>query len=366
MARLEREREAADGFSEKDFYLAEFRGRTLALALALDQGELDAAGSAVLDEVLSTLEANRTRVILLCTDPRLHERLVDGPPLRATGQGWQGALWRALRRSLRVGFLVERSEDLAAACREQVLELGLAKLVWIDPQGGLARSDGSRLSLVDLEEVDEFMAGGAPQLAPARSKLLAEIRAMVEGGLPSASLCDPLGLADELFTYAGSGTFVSLRRYTVVRRLALDDFDAANDLIRRGVAEGYLLARSEAQAELILSNAFGVFVEGRYLAGIGALLPHPGGRSGEIASLYTLTRFLGEGMGGHLVRCAVERSSERGYESVFACTTSQRVAGFFERQGFEQVSPDLLPAERWSQYEPERRARLLCLRQQID
>jgi N-acetylglutamate synthase-like GNAT family acetyltransferase len=240
--------------------------------------------------------------------------------------------------------------------------------VWIDAEGGLTRADGSRLSLVDLEELDALMAGpgGPPQLRPARAKLLEEIRSMVEGGLPSASLCHPLGLADELFTYAGSGTFFSLQRYTEVRRLALDEFDAANDLIRRGVEEGYLVPRSDAQAELILSNAFGVFVEGRYLAGIGALLPHPGARSGEIASLYTLTRFLGEGIGADLVRFAVACSRERGYESVFACTTSERVAGFFERQGFERVSPDLLPEEKWSHYAAERRARLHCLRQEID
>ena len=155
---------------------------------------------------------------------------------------------------------------------------------------------------------------------------------------------------------------------TEVRRLALDEFDAANDLIRRGVEEGYLVSRSDAQVELILSNAFGVFVEGRYLAGIGALLPHPGERSGEIASLYTLTRFLGEGIGERiLVRFAVESSRERGYESIFACTTSQRVMGFFESQGFERVSPELLPTEKWSAVlRPSGVPRLHCVRREID
>jgi N-acetylglutamate synthase-like GNAT family acetyltransferase len=368
MSGSEQWRPAAAGFSERDFYLSEFRGRTLALALALGEGELDAAGKAVLDEVLAALEANGTRVILLCADPRLLSRFVPDPPLHASGPGWQGALWRLSRRSLRMGFFVENASDLAAVCREVVLELGLAKLVWIDGEGGLPRSDGSRLSLVALEELDSLTAGptGAVHPGPARSKLLEEIRTMVEGGLPSASLCDPAGLADELFTYTGSGTFFSLRRYTEVRRLVLDEFDAANDLIRRGVVEGYLVSRTEIQIELILSNAFGVFVEGRYLAGIGALLPHPGGHTGEIASLYTLTRFLGEGIGGHLVRFAVACSRERGYEAVFACTTSERVAGFFEREGFERVSPDLLPEEKWSDYAPERRSQVVCLRREID
>ena len=49
------------GFSQRDFYLAEFRGRTLAFSLpAAEPEELP-----VLESVLTELEANRTRVIVL-------------------------------------------------------------------------------------------------------------------------------------------------------------------------------------------------------------------------------------------------------------------------------------------------------------
>jgi N-acetylglutamate synthase-like GNAT family acetyltransferase len=46
---------------------------------------------------------------------------------------------------------------------------------------------------------------------------------------------------------------------------------------------------------------------------------------------------------------------------VFACTTSERVAGFFERNGFARVGADEIPAEKWRDYDPARRARVLCL-----
>jgi amino-acid N-acetyltransferase len=103
-------------------------------------------------------------------------------------------------------------------------------------------------------------------------------------------------------------------------------------------------------------------VEGHHLAGIGALLELPGSGAAEIGSLYTLTRFAGEGVGGHLVRHAVERARERGLSGVFACTTAPGVVAFFERMGFGQVPQDALPVEKWRDYEPERRARLTCLR----
>ena len=88
----------------------------------------------------------------------------------------------------------------------------------------------------------------------------------------------------------------------------------------------------------------------------------PQARAAELASLYTLTRFLGEGVGAHLVLHALERARALGCEYVFACTISDRVAGFFERNGFQRVAPDEIPAEKWRDYDAERRAAVRCLR----
>ena len=67
---------------------------------------------------------------------------------------------------------------------------------------------------------------------------------MLESGTPSISVCSEEGVFQELFTYAGSGTLFTKERYTQVRDLGLDDFDAAADLIRVGTEDGFLLARS--------------------------------------------------------------------------------------------------------------------------
>jgi N-acetylglutamate synthase-like GNAT family acetyltransferase len=37
------------------------------------------------------------------------------------------------------------------------------------------------------------------------------------------------------------------------------------------------------------------------------------------------------------------------------------VAVFFERNGFARVAPEALPEQKWRDYDPERRARVVCL-----
>ncbi len=347
-------------FSEKAFYLREFQGRTLALAIPTRaRGDV-----APLVPVLSELEANRTRVVLISPAPSALEALPGTKLLAAEGDALEGAVWRGFADAPRVGLVVDGERAFEPACGEIALRLGVPKLIWIDPDGGLARPDGSRLSFVGLEELGRLRRDGIS--GGARAALLAEVERALTAGLPAVNLCAAEGLADELFTYAGSGTLFTRDRYVEVRRLGLDDYDAADDLLARGVDEGYLAPRTPAEIDRILANGFGAFVEGRYLAGIGALLEHAEERAGEIASLYTLTRFLGEGVGAHLVSFALDLASQRSCTYVFACTTSERVVGFFERQGFERVAGEAVPAAKWRGYDPERRARAVCLRRELE
>jgi N-acetylglutamate synthase-like GNAT family acetyltransferase len=360
-------------FSEKDFYLAEFRARTVGISLPEDAG----AGAAELDTVLGELAANQTRVILLGTafSPVLKERV--GEPLSDADSGWMGALWRVLSRQPCAALqLSPASTRMAARCGEVALRLGLIKLVWIDPRGGLMHPGGQRRSFVDLKDLDALLLPldgdardeGVSEAAesPERLALLRDIRAMLAAGIPAVNLCTLAGLEDELFSYEGSGTLFTCQRYTDVRWLALDEFAAAHDLVGRGVAEGYLVQRSPESLDRLLSNAFGVFVEGRYLAGIGSLFPSLDGRAGEIGSLYTLTRFIGDGVGTHLIGFALAAAAACGFDFVYACTTAPRVENFFLRHGFRRVEAEALPAEKWRGYSAERRAEVRCLRRDVE
>jgi N-acetylglutamate synthase-like GNAT family acetyltransferase len=344
-------------FSEKAFYLEEFHGQTLALCAPGDTLVPPAPVAAVLDE----LRANQTHTIVISTDRGALRDLGLALVRRLDSDGLEGDVWRALQRAHSVGLVAPATRPFAEACRELAARLRIGKLVWLDRAGGLVHPDGRRISFVHLAELSELLAGGSHS----RADLLREVKAMLEAGVAAVNVCTPEGLADELFTYAGAGTLFTRERYLEVRRLGIDDYDAADDLIRRGVEEGYLAPRPPGEVERLLASGFGAFVEGRHLAGIGALLVYPGRRAGEVASLYTLTRFLGEGVGSHLVAFALERAAELGLERVFACTTQERVGAFFERNGFEPISPESLPEERWKDYDEERRVRLLCYQRSV-
>lgn len=359
-------------FSERDFYLAEFRGRSLALALPEDP-PMGPDDRAVVEGVLADLAANRTTVILIAEDSALLCELSGEAGVEATGADWVGRVWRRSQQGSAVGLVGGPGEALPALCSRVVRELRVAKLVWLGRRGILWLDGERRRSLVSLAGIGRQARAAESAISPgdaaegrAVARLLREFERMISGGVSSVSACLPGGLADELFTYAGSGTFYAPEGYTEVRRLGLDDFDAAEALIRHGIDEGFLLERSEEQIEGALAGGIGAFVEGRYLAGICALLPHPEDGAGEIASLYALTRFVGEGVGVHLVRHAVERARQQGMRYVFACTTSERVEAFFLRLGFSNAKREDLPPSKWAGYSLERLERARCLRMNLD
>ena len=355
----------APGFSEKDFYLAEFRGRAIGIGLE----RADARGLEALAAVLAEFASNATRVVILTEDPALLERIVKDAWISSDEFLWASSLWRRLRAEACAGVRIDGGgQGFLGGCREVVDRLQLAKLVLIDEGDELVHPDGSRLSYVDVSELDRMLGDPHAGMTADRVALFREIRGMVLAGIPAVNLCRLEGLAQELFTYAGSGTLVTRERYTVVRPLALDDFDVAHHLIVRGVSEGYLLSRSDTEIDVVLAHAFGVFIENRYLAGLATLIPHPQSAhadAGEVASLYTVTRFLGEGVGGHLLRFARDYAEKRGMPFLFACTTSERVEAFFLRNGYRVVARDAIPDSKWHGYPSERNSEVRCLRLEI-
>jgi N-acetylglutamate synthase-like GNAT family acetyltransferase len=348
-------------FTEKGFYLEEFRGRTVGVLAP----ESELAEPRELSDVLFELARNGTCVVVLASSRKALERMQAKPVIDPNAERFEGLVYRGLLDSPRVGIVAAAEAELPALARQVSSRLLLRKLVVLDPEGGLKRESGERDSFVDLAELRALLARGAPSESARRRELLAEIREALEAGLPACNLCAAAGLSAELFTYVGSGTLFTRERYVDVRRLGIDDYDAACDLIGRGVEEGFLAPRGEAEIDAVLASGFGAFLEGRHLAGIGALLRYPEDESGEVASLYTLTRFVGEGVGAHLVRFAVARAAELALRYVFACTTSEGVATFFLRQGFERVPAERVARAKWRGYDPARLARLVVLRRDL-
>jgi len=352
-------------FSEREFYLGEFRGRSI--GIAWPEGESPLAEP--LAGVIAELVANGSRVVLLSPVDEVFALAGIKSSADVSDVRFAPMLWRDLREHGRAGLRIS-AVGFAEQCRRVALSLRLAKLVWIQSTPPVERRGGDgRVSVIDLAHLEPLLAGdaGLGDAAMHRASgdvtpLLAAIRDMIEGGIPSVNVCAPEDLARELFTYAGAGTFFTRDRYAEVRPLSLDDYDLANDLIERGEADGFLAPRARQERDDVLTYGVGVFIEGRYLAGIGAILPHPGENAAELASLFALTRYVGEGAGGQIVRYAIEQGREAGLDYLFSCTTSERVMGFFERHGFRVVEPSQVPSAKWEGYDPDRRTRVRCLR----
>jgi hypothetical protein len=113
MQRKSSSRSVPPPFSEKAFYLQEFRGRSLGVALpahALDAPE-------PLLRVLDELAANGTKVIVISTSAASLETALGPPILSVETPRLEGAVWRALAKASRVGVAVEcTSRSFARFC----------------------------------------------------------------------------------------------------------------------------------------------------------------------------------------------------------------------------------------------------------
>ena len=357
-------------FSEREFYLEEFHGRTIGIAWPAEEPPESEPLASVIDELVN----NESQVVLISPVGEVLEIAGGGAPVGLDEENAGPRLWRKLRENGSAGMRISAAH-FEADCERAVLKLRLSKLVWIQSTPPIERVEGSgRISVVDLAHLEPLLAPGGGRRAgdrplqlplrvvPGRRSVLETIRRLIEGGVSAVNVCAAADLALELFTYAGAGIFFTRNRYAEVRPLAIDDYDPAHDLIARGEADGFLVPRGPEARDAVLAHGVGVFIEGQYLAGVGALLPYEEDRAMEVASLFALTRYIGEGAGGHIVRYAIDQARQQGLRYVFGCTTSERVRAFFENHGFREVGPDEVPEQKWDDYDPERRARLHCLR----
>jgi amino-acid N-acetyltransferase len=361
-------------FGEKAFYLGEFRGQTLVIAVPSEAVER-AADVEALAAVAADLVQNGTRLLLIWGGPtpdsraarlaaiieRVSEaagRQLDSRVIRVPGGGRARITMAFLKRV----WGVLSSNTLAVACvspshgvladfaQRLVVRLGVRKLVLVDAEGGVANEAGL-VSFMDVVMLGRLLQHGEPERIGVghRRPALEAVRAALQGGVDSVNLCDLRGVERELFTYEGAGTLFTLEDYCRVERLRVDDFPEVEKLLERGQQEGYLRVRNAKEIAEILMGGYGATIGSGHLAGVCALTiePYRSDRAGEIVALYTITRFKGEGVGGKLLVRAIEDARQLGLRYVFACTTQDRARAFFERHGFKRANKGDVPKKKW-------------------
>jgi N-acetylglutamate synthase-like GNAT family acetyltransferase len=288
----------------------------------------------------------------------------------ASEESLSAQVWSVLRTSpLFIGVWPANAEKSLLMCARQIaIRLKVYKLVLLDSEGGIY-TGGSLMSFMNGPVLSELLRQGEAEWAGLgdRRALLEMIYATLKGGVTSASLCAVAGLARELFTYEGLGTFFTLTDYCRVERLSIDDFHEVEKLLERGEHEGYLKARSPAEIDQLLLHGYGALLgaaPGEF-AGFCALLPYPEDNAAEIVGLYTITRFQGEGIGSSLVSTMITEGEASGFTYLFATTMQEGAQRLFERYGFRRVAPDDVAATKWHGYNAERRKQVAVYRREL-
>jgi N-acetylglutamate synthase-like GNAT family acetyltransferase len=382
-------------FLEKRFYLDEFHEKTLLFAIApgpVEESELGAFFATARE-----LIREDARIIVVVGDIETARKL-EGRFRRMAAASLSEPLFPEADDGRRRTIVVEVSSadvELASLMRlwsllragpisavrmvdaswiamvgyavQLAARLKVHKLVLIDPEGGVGTD--RVLSFLDESVLESLLSAGEAEWVGlgARRALIQAIRDGLLRGIPSINLCTLGGLARELYTYDGSGTLFTLEDYCRVERLGIDDFREVERLLERGQREGFLKIRSREEIGEILFTGYGATIASGHLAGVGSLLcdRYRAENSGEVVALYTVSRFKGEGVGAKLLGRILADARERGLESVFACTTEERAAQFFERSGFRRAAPSDVPAGKWLGYDPERLGRILVLRMEL-
>ena len=379
-------------FGEREFYLEEFRGRSVLIALSPGAlgSRLRLAG---VSEAVADLVRNRTRVLLWwpCAGEDGARGLLQALRARRSLRPWlrgptppvmsvdevrfdddalrlREAVWARMRRRRVSVLAVPPDAAFPAFPLAVATALRIPKVVLLDPFGGLALGKQT-LSFADENALETLLQEGEAEWAGLgdRREALAAVRAALQQGVESVNVCTPGGIARELFTYEGSGTLFTQGDYCRVEPLGIDAFGQAERLLAQGRREGALKPRSATEVAAVLASGYGALVSGRHLAGIAALLtqPYATERAGEVAGLYTITRFKGEGLGARLVDRVLAEAAAGGLDYVFACALERRARRFFQQMGFTRVRADEVPAAKWFGYDKRRQARLACFKHWI-
>lgn len=343
--------------TERAFYVDEFAGSTIVAALV-------DGSSATLDSIRqasSSLAEGRCRLLVVIDrdggiDDQVADALPSAPvvfdaPAGELAAPWLADLWLAITDRQEVVVRAALADVPLVGARLAVA-VGARKLVLTDPAGGWGRPPRS---FADVASHAEALRS---QLAERQGgAVVAALQVALDGGVVNVNLCRPEDLDAELFTFDGVGTLFTSGAYVELGPLRVDDLTAVERLVAQGTADGLLRPRSRAEVARLAVDGLGAKVVGSgHLAGIVSLDvdTYQDHAMGEVACLYTVSRFSGAGAGSMLVDGLIERATQRGIGAVFAVTVSDLAAEFFARKGFHEVPHETIPPAKWAGYDPAR------------
>lgn len=245
--------------------------------------------------------------------------------------------------------------DVASSVAEA---LGADKLVCLTEGSGFVARDGTLLREVSPSAIDELLAGRDDLLLDVQRWARAAARACL-GGVRRAHLLPRQidgGLLQELYTRDGVGTLVAVEAFEGMRTASARDLPGILELIRPLEARGVLVPRSRERLERELDH-FVVVERDNVVVACCALYPYGDGRVGEVSCFVVHPEYQKGGQGDRLLSYIERRAASAGMTRLFVLTT--HTGHWFQQRGYEPSSPDALPDDRRSLYNPARNSKVL-------
>ncbi|GAC66661.1 GNAT family N-acetyltransferase [Gordonia soli] len=354
---------------ERDFFIEEFRGTTIVVALPV----LSAGALTAVKRTISEFGTGDTRFVFVvpADDVQSITAAIDGLAVKGStewGADVVADLWLAIADSHRVVVGAALGAGAASAVARTAgavsASVRASKMVLTDPGGGWGTPPRS---FADIDVHRDRLAAhlterGLDDFAPAAEHALA-------GGAYSVNLCRAEDLEFELLTFDGRGTVLTQGRYLHLAELQVDDFPAIEALVAQGVREGVLKPRSRIEVARMAVGGLGARVlRTGHLAGIVGLEVdrYAGTGFGEVSGLITVAEFSGLGAGGLLIDGLSDLCRARGIANLFAVTVSADAADFFARRGFREVGRQDVPAAKWDGYDSDRLEVARCFLRSVE
>lgn len=248
----------------------------------------------------------------------------------------------------RAGASLRINSDLLAA--ELASQLDASKLIYMTTHDGL-QVNGQPLTNLPVGELEDLLQDERDGIAERLySKAQHAVKA-IHAGTPRAHILDGRlfgALLNEIFDKVGIGTMVYSNEYQSIRRAVKADAYSIYNITRNGVRSEMLRDRSQEAIEAVIENFLVYEIDGS-IVGCVNLQGFDDGAVIEIGSVYVQPFYQNKGVGRRMVEYAEADAIERGARRVIAMTT-QATNFFTNLCGFEEGSPDDLPAARKADY----------------
>jgi len=255
------------------------------------------------------------------------------PPLGFDGEG----------RTYRVN-----SDAVAVAVAEA---LKAVKVIYITTYEGLFKQ-GRLFHQILASDLEQWLAQNRDDFQPSTLSKAIHAAAACRAGIPRVHIIDGRvdeALLTEVFSNEGIGTLVYANEYQQIRRALKKDIPNILKLIRPAMETDELMRRTRASIEKSLSD-FYLFEIDQNPVGCVALHVYPETGKGEIACLCVKPSHENQGIGRKLVQYAENKARELGLRELIALST-QSFMFFKSKAGFQEGTPDDLPAVRRERYE---------------